>query len=66
MSGDRAEHLVESLIVEVELLGLSGYGARDLIVGLLAAAVEVADRAGIPAAFVERMAGRVVEAGGGA
>jgi hypothetical protein len=62
MTADRTDHLVDSLIVEIELLGAS-YSPRDLIVGLLAAAVEVAETSGVPLDFVSRMAGRVVAYG---
>lgn len=62
MMVDRSEHMVERLIVEVERLGASGYSARDLVVGLLAAAVEVAGTAHLPLSFVTRMAANVVDA----
>jgi hypothetical protein len=62
MNADRSDYLVESLIVEVELLGAS-YGPRDLIVGLLAAAVEVADAGDVPLDYVRRMANRVIDCG---
>jgi hypothetical protein len=62
MNADRTDDLVDSLIVEIELLGAS-YSPRDLIVGLLAAAVEVAETSGVPLDFVTRMAGRVVAYG---
>lgn len=59
MTTDRADHMVDSLVVEIEMLGKDGYSARDLIVGLLAAAVEVAESNGMTADFVTRMAGNV-------
>lgn len=62
MTADRTDYLIESLIVEVEMLG-AAYSPRDLIVGLLAACVEVADAADIPLDYVRRMAMRVVDAG---
>jgi hypothetical protein len=62
MTADRSDYLVDSLVVEIELLG-AAYGPRDLIVGLLAACVEVADAADIPLDYVRRMALRVVDAG---
>lgn len=62
MTADRSDYLVESLIVEVELLG-AACGPRDLIVGLLAACVEVANAGNIPLDYVRRMALRVVDAG---
>lgn len=62
MNANRTDHLVESLIVEVEMLG-AAYSPRDLIVGLLAAAVEVADAGGVPLDYVRRMAERVVAYG---
>jgi hypothetical protein len=62
MNADNADYLVDSLIVEIELLGAT-YSPRDLIVGLLAAAVEVADSGGVPLDYVRRMAGRVIDCG---
>lgn len=62
MNADRSDRLVDSLIIEVELLGAT-YSPRDLIVGLLAACVEVADAGGVPLDYVRRMALRVVDAG---
>jgi hypothetical protein len=62
MNADRSDYLVDSLIVEIKLLGAS-YSPRDLIVGLLAAAVEVAETNGVPLDFVQRMAGRVIDCG---
>jgi hypothetical protein len=62
MSMDRTDYLLDSIIVEVELLGAT-HSARELIVGLLAAAVEVADANNVPLDFVKRMAGRVVAYG---
>lgn len=60
MTHDRAEHMIECLVVEVEALG-QDYTARDIIVGLLAAAVEVAEANGIGADFVARMARNVAD-----
>lgn len=62
MNANRSDYLVESLVVEVELLGAS-YSPRDLIVGLLAACVEVADAGDVPLDYVRRMASRVIDCG---
>jgi hypothetical protein len=65
MTTDRADHMVESLVVEIELLGDEGCTARDIILGLLCAAVEVAESNGVPADFVVRMARNVASYAGG-
>jgi hypothetical protein len=62
MTADHYDYLVESLVVEIKLLG-DAYSPRDLIIGLLAACVEVAGAADIPPDYVRRMALRVVDAG---
>lgn len=62
MNANRSDYLVDSLIVEVEMLG-AAYSPRDLIVGLLAAAVEVADAGNVPLDYVRRMASRVIDCG---
>jgi hypothetical protein len=62
MTEDRTDDMVDSIIVEVELLGAT-HSPREIIVGLLAAAVEVADAGGIPLDYIRRMAGRVVAYG---
>lgn len=59
MTTDRADHMVDSLVVEIEMLGKDGYSARDIILGLLVAAVEVAESNGMPVDFVTRMARNV-------
>lgn len=62
MNANRSDDLVDSLIVEIEMLG-AAYSPRDLIVGLLAAAVEVADAGNVPLDYVRRMASRVIDFG---
>ena len=62
MSPDRTDYLVDSIIVEVEMLGAT-HSPREIIIGLLAAAVEVADSGGVPLDYIQRMAGRVVAYG---
>lgn len=60
---DSAEH--DSLVVEINLLGKDGYSATDLIIGLIAAAVEVAESNGISPDYVLRTAHNVVSYSGG-
>jgi hypothetical protein len=62
MNADHYDYLVESLVVEIKLLG-DTYSPRDLIIGLLAACVEVADAEGVPLDYVRRMAARVIDCG---
>ncbi len=62
MSPDKADYMIESLVVEIELLGAT-HSAREIITGLLVAAVEVASANDVPLDFVARLAKRVVAYG---
>jgi len=62
MSPDRADYMIDSLVVEIEMLGAT-HSAREIITCLLVAAVEVANANDIPLDFVQRIADRVVAYG---
>lgn len=59
MNADRADYLIDSLVVEIELLGAT-HSAREIIIGLLVAAVEVADANDVPLDYVARTARNVL------